>query len=444
MTETVLKTEEPEKRVIEMPTADYWDMEAPLLDAADIPLEEINMMNPRYFAEDKIWDYFERLRNEDPVHFNEMEWSGRFWSLTRYEDIVELDKDHRNFSSAHGIGLGLPIDAKLPDDVLSPSEMGMFIAMDEPKHAKQRKTVSPIVAPASLQILESTIRERAAKILDSLPIGEEIDWVDLVSIELTTQMLATLFDFPFEDRRKLTRWSDVTTTVPGAGLIDSEEQRKQELLECLTAFSQLWQERKENPGHDLISMLVHGEETKNMVQEDPLEFLGNLLLLIVGGNDTTRNSISGGVVGLNKFPEQYQKLREDVSLIPNMVSEVIRWQTPLPYMRRTANQDCMIRDKQIKAGDQVIMWYVSGNRDPERFENPNDFIIDRPNARQHVSFGFGIHRCMGNRLAEMQLRILWEEMMQRFHFVEIVGEPERTMSSFIKGYTKLPVIVHAK
>jgi cytochrome P450 len=173
-----------------------------------------------------------------------------------------------------------------------------------------------------------------------------------------------------------------------------------------------------------------------------MEYLGNVILLIVGGNDTTRNSISGGVLALNENPAEYEKLRADHSLIPNMVSEIIRWQTPLAYMRRTAKVDTVLGGKSIKAGDKVVMWYASGNRDEESIENANSFLIDRPNARKHLSFGFGVHRCMGNRLAEMQLRIVWEEIMTRFNHVEVVGEPERIYSSFVKGYSKLPVILH--
>jgi cytochrome P450 len=316
----------------------------------------------------------------------------------------------------------------------------MFIAMDPPKHDVQRATVSPVVAPRNLAILESTIRERAAKILDALPVGETFNWVERVSIELTTQMLATLFDFPFDDRYKLTRWSDVATAVPGAGIIESNEQRRDELMECLAYFTRLWNQRViAPPANDLISMLAHGESTRNM---QPMEFLGNLILLIVGGNDTTRNSISGGVWFLNQNPGEYQKLRDSPALIPNMVSEIIRYQTPLAYMRRTAKVDTELNGQKIKAGDKVLMWYVSGNRDEEAIDRPNEFRIDRPNARHHLAFGFGIHRCMGNRLAEMQLRVLWEEIMKRFRFVEVTGEPERTFSSFVKGYTRLPVRVH--
>jgi cytochrome P450 len=378
------------------------------------------------------------LRREDPVHFNESEVAGRYWSLTRYNEIKAVDTDHKNFSSAHGITLGFPIDQPLPEGAL---DVSMFIAMDQPKHDVQRKTVSPVVSTRNLAGMEALIRERTCEVLDSLPEGETFDWVDTVSIELTTRMLATLFDFPYEDRAKLTRWSDVATAVPGGGVIDTEEQRREELIECLVCFTQIWEDRKKNPTGDLVSMLAHGEETKDM---EPMEFLGNLILLIVGGNDTTRNSMSGGVLALNQYPSEFEKLKNDHSLIPNMVAEVIRWQTPLAYMRRTANNDCIVGGKQIKAGDQMLMWYLSGNRDEDVFERGEELIIDRQNARNHLSFGFGIHRCMGNRLAEMQLRVLWEEILERFENIEVVGDVERTFSSFVKGYTSMPVRVTRK
>ena len=410
----------------------------PIPAAADMPLEEINPVWNRLFSENRMLEYFERLRREDPVHFNESEVAGRYWSLTRYEEIKAVDTDHKNFSSAHGITLGFPIDQPLPEGAL---DISLFIAMDQPKHDVQRKTVSPVVSTRNLAAMEALIRERTCEVLDSLPEGKTFNWVDLVSIELTTRMLATLFDFPYEERSKLTRWSDVATAVPGGGVIDTEEQRREELIECLVYFTQIWEERKKNPTGDFVSMLAHGEETKDM---EPLEFLGNLILLIVGGNDTTRNSMSGGVLALNEFPSEFEKLKNDPSLIPNMVAEVIRWQTPLAYMRRTANNDCVVGDKNIKAGDQLLMWYVSGNRDESVFERGEEIIIDRENARNHLSFGFGIHRCMGNRLAEMQLRVLWEEILKRFENIEVVGEVERTFSSFVKGYTSLPVRVTRK
>ena len=409
-------------------------------DAWEIPLEKINVLDPVLFENDAHWDFFERLRKEDPVHLNQDDEFGRYWSVTKFNDIMTVDTNHDIYSSDGGITIGPPASQVAAGQTM---QTPMFIAMDPPKHDVQRATVSPVVQPSNLAKLEDTIRTRAAGILDSLPRGETFDWVDTVSIELTTQMLATLFDFPFEDRRMLTRWSDVATAPPGIGIVDTAEQRRDELLECLAYFTRLWNERAamDNPGSDLISMLAHGEDTKNMA---PYEFLGNLILLIVGGNDTTRNSISGGVLALNQNPEEYDKLRNNPELIPNMVAEIIRWQTPLPYMRRTANQDVELRGKKIRKGEQLLMWYISGNRDEEVFENADKLIIDRKNARQHVSFGFGLHRCMGNRLAEMQLRVLWEEFQKRFHKVEVTGAPKRTPSNFVKGYTKLMVKLTAK
>jgi cytochrome P450 len=424
-------------------------------DPYSIPLEEINVAQPTLFQYDAHWDYFKRLREEAPVHYCADSAFGPYWSVTRYKEIFEVDTNHQLFSSARGItvgGLGgAPANAKKTDSEAENKPenkqqdfagFGMFIAMDPPKHDLQRATVTGVVAPPNLAKLEGTIRQRAGKILDSLPIGETFDWVDTVSIELTTQMLATLFDFPFEDRRKLTRWSDIATTPPGVGIVESSEQKRAELIECLEYFTRLWNERaNEPPKDDLVSMLAHGESTKDM---SPFEFLGNLLLLIVGGNDTTRNSITGGVYFLNKNPGEYDKLRANPALIPNMVSEIIRYQTPLAHMRRTALQDTVLNGQQIKEGDKVVMWYVSGNRDETAIPNADEFIIDREKVRQHLSFGYGIHRCMGNRLAEMQLRVLWEEIMKRFDKIEVMEEPERTYSTFVKGYTHLPVRVHLR
>ncbi len=418
-------------------TPDHTTADLIIPDPYTIPLDRINVAQAALFQRNLQGRYFERLRKEDPVHYCADSPFGAYWSVTKFKDIMHVDTHHQVYSSEGGITLGPPVTMQESQMMRTP----MFIAMDPPKHDVQRATVSPVVEPRNLATLESTIRERAANILDALPRNEPFNWVERVSIELTTQMLATLFDFPFEDRYKLTRWSDVATAAPGSGIVESNQQRRDELMECLAYFTRLWNERvNAPPGNDLISMLAHGTSTRNM---PPMEYLGNLILLIVGGNDTTRNSISGGVLALNENPQQYQKLRDDLSLIPRMVPEIIRWQTPLAYMRRTALSDTELGGKQIKTGDKVLMWYISGNRDEEAIEQPDAFIIDRPTARHHLSFGFGIHRCMGNRLAEMQLRVLWEEIMKRFRLIEVVGEPVRTFSAFVHGYTHLPVKVHA-
>lgn len=402
-------------------------------DPYELPLEGLDPSPEALFDSGQHWAYFERLRKEAPVHYSENEAFGGFWNITKFNDIVEIDSKNDIFSSEPNISIGESnIDFRPP----------MFIAMDNPKHDEQRKVVSPAVAPMQLAELEGLIRGRVAKVLDDLPVGEPFNWVDAVSIELTTQMLATLFDFPFEERRKLTYWSDIAVTSPNVeeyGI--SEEKRRDVMLECLEYFTNLWNERIKQPKkNDFISLLAHSSATAEM---DPMEYLGNLMLLIVGGNDTTRSSMSGGVYALNEFPNEFKKLQNDPKLIPNMVSEIIRWQTPLAHMRRIANEDYDLRGKTIRKGDKVVMWYISGNRDDEVIENPNEFIIDRKRARHHVSFGFGVHRCMGNRLAEMQLRILWEELLPRFGRIEVVEEPQRVRSNFVMGYTDLQVKLHA-
>ncbi|MDH5171054.1 MAG: cytochrome P450 [Gammaproteobacteria bacterium] len=403
------------------------------LDPYSLPLSDFDVANPYLFARDAHWPWFRRLRDEAPVHYCADSFFGPYWSVTRYDDIMTVDTSHDVFSSEPTIVIRDPIeDFPLP----------MFIAMDRPKHDEQRKVVAPVAGPENLRNFEPIIRQRTIDVLEHLPMGERFNWVDKVSIELTTRMLATLFDFPFEERSKLTYWSDISTAIPGMGMIDSEEQRKQIMLECLEYFTGLWNERvKAPPSNDLISMLAHGEATRNM---GPVEYLGNLILLIVGGNDTTRNTMSASVLNLANNPDQFRKLVAEQGLVPSMVAETIRWQTPLAHMRRTAKIDTELHGQQIKAGDKVVMWYISGNRDERVFERPDEFIIDRPNVRKHLSFGFGIHRCMGNRLAELQLRVLWEEILKRFERIELVGEPERSISSFVHGYTALPVVVHPR
>jgi cytochrome P450 len=403
---------------------------AALGDPWTTPLDRIDVADPRIFQED-IWpDWFARLRRDDPVHFTAESQFGPYWSVTKYKDIMKVETNPQVFSSASGITL-LEQETQY--------KLAMFIAMDPPKHDVQRLVVAPIVAPGNLAHMAGTIRERVIAILDGLPRNETFDWVEHVSIELTTQMLATLFDYPFERRRDLTHWSNVATTNfhdPNA-LVKNEEERFAELRKMAAAMMALWNERVNVPGgSDLISMLAHGEATRTM---DPMEFMGNCVLLIVGGNDTTRNSISGGLWALNKHPGEYRKLQANPGLIPNMVPEIIRWQTPLTYMRRTALEDYELGGKTILEGDKLAMWYISGNRDAEVIEEADRFIIDRARPRQHLSFGFGIHRCVGNRLAELQLTILWEEIMKRFPVIELMEEPKRVYSVFVHGISSMMV-----
>lgn len=409
-------------------------------DIAALPLEELHPAKAKRFANDTLWPVFERLRREAPVHYTPESEVGAYWSISRWDDIMAVDTDHKTFSSEPNITLLPHVDGQA--DVTVPG-LAMFIAMDPPKHDIQRKTVSPAVSPTNLKLLEPLIRERAAKILDSLPIGEPFDWVDLVSKELTAMTLATLFGVPQEDRRLLTHWSDIVTAQPGPGrIVETREEKIQVFQDYHAFFTKLWNERvNAEPTGDLISMLAHSPATRNM---SPLEFFGNVILLTVGGNDTTRNTMTGSVYALNKNPDEFAKLKASPELLPSMVSETIRWQTPLAYMKRRATRDVEFGGKTIREGDTVAMWYVSGNRDESVIDRPNDYIIDRERPRQHMSFGFGIHRCVGNRLAELQLQIVWEEALKRFPDIVVVEEPVRVLSSFVKGYESMQVVIPAR
>ncbi len=404
--------------------------------AHEVELSALDVSHAELYEADSWRPYFERLRVEDPVHYTPDSQFGPYWSITRFEDIIAVDTNHFVYSSQGNVMIG-----DLGDDL--PAES--FIMMDPPQHDCQRQSVQPVVAPGNLAAMEPLIRGRVCEILDNLPIGETFDWVERVSISLTTQMLATLFDFPFNERNKLTYWSDLVAGSPelSGGDVDRSE-RVEGLMECLNAFSKLWDQRKSRePGFDLISLLQANPSTATMVDR-PMEFLGTIALLIVGGNDTTRNSLTGGVLALNEFPYEYEKLRRDPSLIDSMVPEIIRWQTPLIHMRRTALKDVQFKGKQIRKGDKVVMWFISGNRDDSAINQADKFIIDRSNPRHHMSFGFGIHRCMGNRLGEMQLRITWEEILKRFSWVEVVEKPIRIKSNFVRGYSEMLVRVHPK
>ena len=401
-------------------------------DQMDRDIDAVDVSDPSLYETDSWRPIFARLRSEAPVHYCADSAFGPYWSITRFEDIMAVDSNHQSFSSIGGVSIG---DRK-PD-----FEAPNFISMDPPKHDAQRMSVTPAVAPMQLQKMEPLIRERVCQLLDDLPERTPFNWVDRVSVELTTQMLATLFDFPFEERRKLTAWSDLATSSEAVGGALPDEERRAGMFEMLDEFKQLWAERRlRNPEEhpDFITLMANDPRMQAM---DDMEFMGNLILLIIGGNDTTRNSISGGVLGLSKTGGSFDQLLSDPSLVPGFVPEVIRWQTPLAHMRRIATEDVELQGQSIKAGDKVVMWYISGNRDESVINDPETLTVGRSQPRRHLSFGFGIHRCLGNRLAEMQLKVLWEEILKRFKAIDVVKPEVRVRSNFIHGISELEVEV---
>jgi len=406
---------------------------ATLLREAAPAIDPFDVSRPELYRDDTWGEPFRRLRAEAPVHKVEHSEFGPYWSVSTYKPIVEVESLPDLYSSEVG---GFTIAPFAPEG--SEVRMPMFIGRDRPVHTGQRRTVAPAFTPSEMVRMTGDIRRRTAEILDALPYGERFDWVDRVSIELTTQMLAILFDFPWADRRKLTEWSDWAGDIEIIKNDALREQRLGKIYEMGAYFQGLWNAKlNAEPTPDLISMMIHSDA---MGQMDANEFMGNLILLIVGGNDTTRNTMSGLVYALDKFPDERAKLEADTGLIGNATSEIIRWQTPLAHMGRTATADTELAGQRITAGDKVVMWYISANRDESVFgDNADAFQVDRANARRHLAFGHGIHRCVGARLAELQVSILLEEMAARRMRVNVVGEPARVAACFVHGYRSLPV-----
>ena len=406
---------------------------------AEMPVSERfeDVTLPELWGEDRWREPFAALRADGGIHYFEDSHFGPYWAITTAKPIIEIESRADVFSSEGNLG-GITLAGQGIQNLQSYEvPMPMFIAMDEPKHSEQRKTVAPSLGPSPVAEMRADAIARTGAVLDELPLGQTFDWVDKVSMELTTQMLARLFDFPWEDRRNLASWSDILGDIESFA---DEEKRKHRLgvaYEMGAAFHALWERKKtQPPGKDMTSAMLHSQTMSNMEEG---EFIGNMILLIVGGNDTTRHSMSAYAHTMNMFPGERDKVENDPSIIANAVQEIVRWQTPLAHMRRTALSDYVLDGHQIRAGDKIGMWYASANRDESVFPDGETIKVDRENARRHLSFGYGIHRCVGARVAELQLQVLIEEMNKRRLRVHIEGEPDYNPSCFVHGYRHLPV-----
>ncbi|HEX8241012.1 MAG TPA: cytochrome P450 [Allosphingosinicella sp.] len=396
--------------------------------APSLPAQGLDVSRPELWRDGSVGALFERLRREDPVHFCAESAFGAYWSITRHRDIVEVEGRPEVFSSSfrHG-GITLFGDRS--------SWFPMFIATDGGEHQAQRGAAAPAFAPSATARLAPLLKKQAEQAIDSLPLGEAFDWADLLSVELAAGMLALLLDIPWEERRKLTRWAEWAGDLQA--IMDPRLGRKRlEILwECAGYFLRLRRDRETGDGGDVISMMSRSEGVRAM---PPQEFAGNMILLIVGGSDTVRSTMSALPAVNRLWPEEWARLAADPALVPSTVQELIRWQTPLAHMRRTATRDCELAGRRIAAGDKVALWYASANRDETVFDEPDRFLCDRANVRRHLGFGFGVHRCVGARLAELQVGSLIEALLERKLRPAQAGEARRNANCFSQGYASMP------
>ena len=432
---------------------------------AHLPIHEfesdVNLTDLDLFTNGQPFDQFKKMREKAPIYLhapflNDPE--PGFWSLTRYEDILKVSSNPKTFSSQAGTGTMITLgseDRRHPK--LWRSAVDHMLNLDGDLHINLRREHMPFFKPNYVADLRIKVSAKVQALLDDINPNEPCNFVTAFSQQLPIFTLSEILGIPEEDRQKLITWMEFLELAQYIQV----EQMKKELegqktnepvnTDMLEMFNNMIDEmfeygrdimnaKRKNPSDDLLSAIANAELEGQQLSPEFLD--GSWLLIIFAGNDTTRNSLSGGVLALNENRDQFNKLKADHGLIKSLVPEIIRWQTPLMHMRRIATRDVELGGKLIKKGDKVVMWYVSGNRDESVIEKANEFIIDRANPRLHLSFGFGIHRCMGNRLGEMQLRIVWEEILKRYSDIEVVGEPKRVLSNFVRGIEYMPVVLH--
>ena len=401
------------------------------------PLSPIDVSQNALYVENTWREPFAQLRADMPLSWREDSPFGSYWSAVTHDLISEVELRHDVFSSRWDLGNITIAEA------VNGEGFPNFIAQDPPIHTAQRRVIAPAFSPSQMLGLVAQVKARTKAIMDDLPIGETFDWVERVSIPQTLGMLCILFDMPFAEWRDIKRWSDWASGVSADNLTD--EYRMEflvQMTEMLGRFDRELEDRRTKPAtDDLLSRMVHSDAMGHM---EPMERIANIALLIVGGNDTTRNSMSALVEAFDCYPEELERLRVDPSLIPNAAQEIVRWQSPVTHMRRTALEDTELGGQTIRKGEKVVMWYISANRDEKVFPDAERFDVGRDNARRHLGFGHGIHRCVGAKLAEAQLASLIEEIVTRNIRIQPQGEPTRLASPFLHGFTAMPVQIAAR
>lgn len=389
-------------------------------------MASVDLLDPSVFAAGVPHEYFAALRQSEPVH-----WQDGMWVVTRHADCVAVSRDPETFSS----GVGTALIQDLPPDELAFMQQQM-IHMDDPAHARLRSIVSAGFTPRMIRRLEEHVQELAVAIVDGVAGKGVCDFVTDVAAELPLQVLAELLGVPLEDRWKLFDWSNrlIGLEDPEYG---SPVDARMALIEMFNYAYEMAQQKRAEPVDDIVSALVTAEVDGQRLTD--VEFNMFFFLLVVAGNETTRNAISGGMLALSEHPEQRARLVESPALLPSAVEEILRWVTPVMQFRRTATRDVELGGQSIKAGDKVVMYYSSANRDQAVFgESADVFDIGRsPNP--HVAFGFGPHFCLGASLARVEMRAMFGELLRRLPDIEVSGPVERLRSNFINGIKHLPV-----
>jgi len=400
-------------------------------DADAIALTTLDVSRPERFQAETHWRYFARLRRDEPVHFCPDSPYGPYWSITRYDDIVAIEANHRQFSSDGNVIIG-----DVPPEF---DATRAFVTSDPPLHTRERRAVAPAVSRDRVARLEALTRTQIAALLDELPRDESFNWVERVANELTTQMIANVFDFPWEQRHRLAYWAEVVLTSPQPGaLVTTWEQRDAIIGDYRSAVLAMWDGRAGDPArNDVLATLARNPDTASLT-DDPARLIG-LITLMASANEAARGALSASVVAFSRFPAEWDRLDTDRTLAANAAAEIIRWQTPISHMRRTATEEVEFGGRAIRKGDRVVMWYCSANRDEAHFAAADRLQITRPNARGHLAFGAGIHRCLGSHVAEMQLRVLLEELLVRRLRPKVLGTPRRTLSNFSAAYDEVVV-----